>query len=173
MELQRVGAPSAHLAVVIYDEHQADLHGYALAVTRDGRLAEDVVQECFLRLVRELHAGRPPADPRAWLFRVCTNLIRTGFRRRATADRHEPELRSRETAESAEATVLRSEEHRALRDALAQLPVDARMALMLSGEGFSGHEIARVLGKREGATRTLLWRSRLELRAILQPEVDR
>jgi DNA-directed RNA polymerase specialized sigma24 family protein len=68
---------------------------------------------------------------------------------------------------------MRSEEHRALRDALSRLPVDARMALMLSGEGFTGHEIARVLGKREGATRTLLWRSRLELRAILQPEVDR
>jgi RNA polymerase sigma-70 factor, ECF subfamily len=142
-------------------------------VTRDPALAEDVVQESFLRLVRELQARRSPDDPRAWLFRVCTNLIRSGFRRRATADRHGPELRSREMAESAEATVMRSEEHRALRDALSRLPVDARMALMLAGEGFTGHEIARVLGKREGATRTLLWRSRLELRAILQPEVDR
>jgi DNA-directed RNA polymerase specialized sigma24 family protein len=48
-----------------------------------------------------------------------------------------------------------------------------RTALMLSAEGYSGREVAGLLGKREGATRTLLWRGRLELRRLLDGEGDR
>jgi RNA polymerase sigma-70 factor (ECF subfamily) len=174
MELERVAAgPSSHLVIGLYDANQADLHGYALAITHDAGLAEDVVQEAFLRLVRQHHAGQPPHDPRAWLFRVATNLIRSGFRRRSVAERHEPVMYETDAVESAETSVVRSEDRRALRAALATLPVDVRMALMLSAEGYSGREVARLLGKREGATRTLLWRGRLELRRVLDGEADR
>jgi RNA polymerase sigma-70 factor (ECF subfamily) len=174
MELERVNVGwSGELVVGQYDAYQADLHGYALAVTHDAAAAEDVVQETFLRLVRQHQSGRPPDDTRGWLFRVATNLMRSGFRRRSVADRREPLFRSSDSVESAESTVLRSEDRRALRDALAQLPVEVRMALMLSAEGFSGREVAKALGKREGATRTLLWRGRLELRRALDGEGER
>jgi RNA polymerase sigma-70 factor (ECF subfamily) len=174
MDVERVAAGwSPQLVVALYDSLQADLHGYALAVTRDAPAAEDVVQESFLRLVRQHQAGRQPEDPRAWLFRVATNLMRSGFRRRSTADRHEPAMRETDTAESAESSVVRSEDRRALREALSRLPLDMRTALMLSAEGYSGREVAGLLGKREGATRTLLWRGRLELRRLLDGEGDR
>ena len=174
MELERVAVGSnSQLVVGLYDANQADLHGYALAVTHDASSAEDVVQESFLRLLRQHQAGRTPDDPRAWLFRVATNLMRSGFRRRSVAERHEPVMRELDTVESAESSVVQSEDRRALRDALARLPADVRMALMLSAEGYSGREVARLLGKREGATRTLLWRGRLELRRLLDGEGDR
>ena len=158
------------LVLALYDDVAADLHGYALATARDPAAAEDLVQETFLRLLSAHRKGRPPVDPRAWMFRVCTNLVRSRFRRLVVADRHQSELVSREVGESAEATTLRSEGRRELRDALAGLPIELRLALMLSAEGFSGREIARTLGKSEGATRTLLWRGRLELRQLLSED---
>lgn len=172
IELERVIAGWNPESVVgLYDEHQADLHGFALAVTRDAGAAEELVQESFLRLVREHRAGRPPEDTRAWLFRVCTNLARSRFRRRAVADRRSTLLQSEEAHESAESTVIRSERHADLRRALGSLPRDARIALMLSAEGFSGHEIALALRRNDGATRTLLWRARMDLRRLLEREV--
>ncbi len=156
------------VVLALYDDLAADLHGYALATARDAATAEDLVQETFLRLLSAHRRGRPPAEPRAWMFRVCTNLLRSRFRRLVVADRHQARLVSRDVGESAEAATVRSEARRELRDALAALPVELRLALMLSAEGFSGREIAETLGKSEGATRTLLWRGRLELRQLLE-----
>ncbi len=156
----------------LWDDLSPDLLGYATAIARDPAAAEDLVQESFLRLLREHRRGTPPADPRAWVFRVCTNLVRSRFRRLVVADRHRSALVSSEVGESPEATVVRSEGDRELRAALARLPLDVRAALMLSAEGFTGREIARTIGKSEGATRNILWRGRLELRRILS-EADR
>ena len=65
-----------------------------------------------------------------------------------------------------------SPEHRFLRnEAAADLDVvlrgvgeDARAALLLSAEGFTGHEIAAALGRSESATRTLMCRARIRIR---------
>ncbi len=46
-DAQRAGA-----IVAAYDANERDLFSFALAVTRDGPAAEDLVQEAFLRLVR-------------------------------------------------------------------------------------------------------------------------
>ena len=57
----------------IYAEHRLELLRYVHRLTRDVHLAEDLVQDAFLRLWRE---PRPVDNPRSWLFRVCTNLVR-------------------------------------------------------------------------------------------------
>lgn len=157
----------------LYDQLHGDLYGFARAVSRDAAAAEDLVQESFLRLVREHRAGRAPNDPRTWLFRVCTNLSRSRFRRWLVAERHRTLLYSDDVGESPEATILRSESQISVRRALAGLPDEARTALMLTAEGFSGPEVARIIGRSDGATRTLLWRARTELRRSLLGEIER
>jgi RNA polymerase sigma-70 factor (ECF subfamily) len=157
----------------LYDELHGDLYGFAVAVSRDGPTAEDLVQESFLRLVREHRAGRAPKDARTWLFRVCTNLSRSRFRRWRVAERRRNLFYSDDVGESPEASVLRSESQVSVRRALARLPQEVRTALILTAEGFSGPEVARIIGRSEGATRTLLWRARAELRRSLGGEIDR
>jgi RNA polymerase sigma-70 factor (ECF subfamily) len=159
---------------VAYEDHRADLFGYAAMLARSSSVAEDLVHEAFARLVRERSRGRWPDDPRAWLFRVCTNLAVSGARRRAIVDRWQ-QLVGRpaakvEVAEAAEATVVRRERHGDLTRALNALPADHRAALLLAAEGFSGRELAEVLGRSEGATRNLLWRARLALRDRMAAE---
>ncbi|MBA3779851.1 MAG: DDE-type integrase/transposase/recombinase [Chloroflexi bacterium] len=72
----RVAAPSSREQLVLraYEEHQRELMTFAYAVTRDRQVAEDLVQETFFRLVREIGHGFRPDNTRAWLYRVCANL---------------------------------------------------------------------------------------------------
>jgi DNA-directed RNA polymerase specialized sigma24 family protein len=63
--------------------------------------------------------------------------------------------------------VLRGETRREVWAALARLPTDARTALLLAAHGFSGRDIARMLGRSELATRSLICRARLRLREQL------
>jgi RNA polymerase sigma factor (sigma-70 family) len=159
--------------LAVYDANQRDLFSFALAVTRDRGAAEDLVQEAFLRLVRETRAGRLPDQPRAWLYRVTVNLARTRARRAVVADRWRSLFRDRLSIISAEEQVVGREQRDLLRRALGHLPLDARTAFLLASDGHSGREIAGLIGKSEGATRTLLYRARRDLRRTIESEATR
>ena len=150
-----------------YDQHGRDIYSYARAVTRDDAAAEDVTQETFLRLVREANAGRLPEDPRAWLYTVASNLLRSRARRRIVADRWRSVFARPDSVASSEDEVLRRERRSELDRALAALPTEHRMAFLLAASGFTGREVAAAIGRTEGATRNILWRSRLALRERL------
>ena len=53
-----------------YEAHQRELYGFALGATRSAEAAEDVVEEAYLRLIRERSEGRAPSNTRAWLYRA-------------------------------------------------------------------------------------------------------
>lgn len=165
--VERVSATGLVAVTDAYDRFAAGLYSYVASLTRGGDAAEDIVQEGFMRLVGELRAGRPPDDLRPWLYAVCTNLVASRARRRSIAERWRHVLRPRDDElrdEAAEDTVIRREQNGDMRRALEALPREHRAALLLAADGFSGREIARVLGRSEGATRNILWRSRLALR---------
>lgn len=156
-----------------YDAHERALYAFALGITHSGTAAEDLVQESFLRLVREVQAGRAPDNVRAWLYRVCTNLATSRGRRTSVAARYLPFLVSREVGETPEARHLRLELGSELSAALAALTDDERTGLLLSAGGFHGREIAEIIGRSYGATRTMLTRARMKVQARLSAETDR
>jgi RNA polymerase sigma factor (sigma-70 family) len=155
------------LVLTTYESHQRELYTFAFRSTRSAPSAEDVVSEAFLRFVAETRAGRVPGNPRAWLYRVAANIIVSQGRRSAVALRMRQLFVERGTATAPEAAVLEQEEVRALGTALSSLPADARVGLLLSARGFSGDEIAGILGKSSSATRTMLCRARMKLREQL------
>lgn len=156
-----------------FEEFQGDVYGFAVHATRDGDAAADVTQEAFVRLLVQVEAHGVPANTRAWLIRVASNLVITGHRRRSVADRWQRWVARDEVAtDSPEATYLRQEHHRRVHDALGVVHPDARVALLLAANGFSGREIAAVIGRSELATRTLLCRVKAELRDRLAEHED-
>ena len=162
--------PRADTIVDVYQAEHLALFRFARAATGDDEAAEDVLQEAFVRLIREVAAGRPPANAHAWLFRVATNLVVSQARRARTAERHLADLGGERLVESPESHVLLTERDEALRSALTALPVDGRVALLLAAQGFSGREIAGTLGRSEGAARTLLCRTRAKIRERLETD---
>jgi len=152
--------------------HADELFTFLARAGRDDNGAEDIVQETFLRLSREVRAGRTPHQLRAWLYRVASNLLTSRFRRRTVArrwlERYGPATHAAETAPSPEAGLLGRERVQAMERALSVVAVDARQALLLAAEGFSGREIADALGRSEVATRALMCRARIRIRAELE-----
>jgi len=142
-------------ALDAYEEEKPKLAAFAYAMTRDRDRAEDLVQESFLRLLKELRAGRSPENVPAWLFRVCMNLAMSRGRHLMVAKRFLLVARPSSDAPAPDVEVLRSEENAAVLDGLATLSPDAQTALWMAAYGFSGREIASVIGRTEVATRAL------------------
>ena len=155
-----------------FEDYHAELLSFLRRACRDDEAAEDLAQEAFLRLAREVDAGRTPEHIRAWLYRVGSNLVISRARRAGTVvewlRRHGPAAVADDRAPSPEEGLLRRERHSELEALLDTLPPDARTALLLSGQGFSGVEIAAAIGRSHAATRTLLTRTRINLRLALE-----
>jgi RNA polymerase sigma-70 factor (ECF subfamily) len=155
------------IVVDAFDTHARRLKAFALSAVRDADTAEDLVQETYLRLVKEVRAGAVPVNTPAWLFRVCANLIVSGRRRRSVADRMKSLLVDRGVAPSPEEGVVRSDDQARLRAGLAELPADARVALLMAAAGFSSTEIGEAIGRTASATTTYICRARIRLRERL------
>jgi RNA polymerase sigma-70 factor (ECF subfamily) len=161
------GADATAIVEASWAEHAAGLHAYLLSLTRDPSTAEDIAQEAFLRLTREVGDGRTPDNIGGWLHRVATNVAMSRARHNQVVDRYAPTLFDRGLADSPEDAVLRSERDRLIRDALAGLSATDRAAVVMAAEGYRGPEIARALARTQAATRTLLCRARARLRGSL------
>jgi RNA polymerase sigma-70 factor, ECF subfamily len=176
MTMARVAEPAAtdraDLVASLYDRHGDELFGYLCRYCGTRDAAEDLLQETFLRLVREVRAGRTPEQARAWLYRVATNLAMSRGRRISALGRTFRRLRLADPQPSPEPGVIGREARDELLTAVSHLGSDARSALLLSAQGFSGVEIAALINRTPLATRSLLFRARTALRNQLGGEEE-
>jgi RNA polymerase sigma factor (sigma-70 family) len=149
-----------------------EVYAFLVRTVRDVEAAEDLLQEAFLRLTRQVRTAGAPDNTRAWLYRVAANLAVSRGRRISASIRGLLRLNGRrETGtreDTPEVSALRHEASVELVGILRTLPPASRAALLLSSEGFSGAEIAVAIGRSEAATRTLLCRTRLRVRHELE-----
>ena len=168
ISVRPLGAAGEAVVLAAWDRHHDEIYAFLLDATRNPAVAEDLLQDAFIRLLREMRSSRAPEQLRAWLYRVAANLVVDRGRRLVTArrwfDRFGVPGHRLAYDESPEAKLLGDEAERQLDEALGGLPADARTALLLAAEGFSGHEIAQAIGRSEAATRTLMCRARVRVR---------
>jgi RNA polymerase sigma-70 factor (ECF subfamily) len=161
-------AHAGHLVEAAFTQHRAAIVRHLTSVTRDPDAAEDLAQEAFLRLAREIEAGRTPDDAGAWLYRVGTNLAMSRGRHLQVVDRREAELPRPADLESPERAIIQNELAVAVAAFLAQMSGTEQRALTLAAQGYGGIEIAATLGRTPAATRTLLCRARAKIRGQMQ-----
>ena len=111
-----------------------------------------------------MQAGRVPDNVGAWLYRVCSNLILSRGRRIAVARRAMGRLLERGEADAPETHVLRRDFNERTVAALNELPMDARIALLMAAEGHDMASIGLAIGRTPSATRTFVCRMRVRLR---------
>ena len=155
-----------------YRGYREQLHRYLISITHDRDVAEDVAQEAFSRLYREVSLSRSPREPRAWLYRVGRNLVIDRGRQQQTAIRMQDRLCSGGVAASAEEEYLNRESRTELGRVLSGMNAVDRTALLMAADGYSGAEIAGALGISEGAARTRMSRARGRMRKVLRPSVQ-
>jgi RNA polymerase sigma-70 factor, ECF subfamily len=147
-------------------EHVTALRRYALLLVGEAADADDLVQECLLRVIGQSRAWRPVRDMRAYMFATLHNVFVDGHRRR----------RSRQTEIPIETVVAdlvsppsqtKWLEVRDMVAALAQLPAEQREVVLLVGlEGMSYMDAAKVLNVPIGTVMSRLSRGREALRRL-------
>jgi RNA polymerase sigma factor (sigma-70 family) len=151
--------------------HHRAVFRTARAVVRDTALAEDVTQEVFLRLYRNLNAT--PGDDllRAWLLRVTLNVARNIVRgqNRSMVRDHEYHKSTAETGFNVDAPEEDYERRMAIeeaRRALDKIKEPMRSCLLLKQQGLSYREIANSLSLKETNIGSLVARGRKEFARV-------
>lgn len=150
----------------LYDEHCLPLFRFAWRLTSSAADAEDIVQECFLALLRPdcpYDPGRTPL--RTYLFGAARNQAMKRLRTRAEGGE---EYAERPDLRSPEIEALREETSCVVAAAIRALPEAQREALILAHyEQLALAEIAAILGIEVGAVKSRLQRAREGLREAL------
>lgn len=171
--IERAGQGDVAALRRVVDEHLPAITRFAYRMLADRAEAQDVAQETFLRLWRELGRWEPRARLSTWLHRVAHNLCvdKLRARRRVTGSEDD------DTADGRKSVPSQIEEHEraeAVQQALQALPERQRAALTLVyHQGLSNREAAQVLGVEVDALESLLARGRQGLRKLLAAHLDR
>ncbi|MBC7339265.1 MAG: sigma-70 family RNA polymerase sigma factor [Firmicutes bacterium] len=151
------------------------LLGYALKLTCNRCLAEEVCQETMVRAITGWRRyrpvrGRAGVSFQAWLFRIATNVYRDIRRKSArTASAGRPAPGGGGLAASAEDEAIHSIEREAMMEALAALPEEQRAVLVLrTYHDCSYREISEIVGCPEGTVKSRLHYAVLALREELR-----
>lgn len=150
----------------LFDEHHLPLFRFAYRLTGSVSDAEDVVQECFLELLRPGCSYDPRQTPmRTYLFGVVRNQCLKRRRKNALSPENGSEPG---THGSPESQVLRNELEELVARAVMELPDTQREVLILAHyEQIPLAEIARVMDLDVGAVKSRLQRARAQLKQTL------
>ncbi len=159
----------------LYQAHLRDVYSYTYYRIGNHHDAEDLTTQTFLqayrhfeRAQRESH-GRPL---RPWLIRIAHNLAANHFRDRS----RKPQTNLDDTAvlsatHTTEDLVEGRDELKRILEGVQQLPGDRREALIMRfALGMDNREIARALGRTDGATKVLIHRAIRQLEEIVSEQ---
>jgi len=164
------GAPPdpATQVTALYEEHGLGLLRLAVVMLGDRQAAEDVVQDAFLGLYRRWGSLRSADRAHAYVRSAVFNGCRSVLRKRA---RDRQFVLTDPAAESAEASVLLSEEHRQVLAAMRRLPVRQREAVALRYcLDMPLAEVAAVMGISQGTVKSATSRGIAALSRMLKEE---
>ncbi len=155
----------------IYEASRARLYSFLVRLTRRRDLAEEILQETWMRLATRGHLLRDDTHLCAWLFTVARNLFASYCRNRALDTERICELgrMTPHVAPSPFESAASTETERRLERAIADLPPHYREALLLAAEGFAHDEAAVICDVRPDAFRKRLSRAREMVTAALHP----
>ncbi len=157
----------------LYRSHLRDVYSYAYYRVGDHHDAEDLTTQTFLQAYRHFEraqresAGRPL---RPWLIRIAHNLAANHFRDRSRKPQtHIDDTTVLSAIHTTEDLVEGRDELARILAGVQQLPGDRREALIMRfALGMDNGEIARALGRSDGATKVLLHRAIRQLEGFLE-----
>ena len=159
----------------LYRAHLRDVYSYSYYRVGNHHDAEDLTEQTFLQAYRHFERARRESNGRPlrpWLIRIAHNLASNYHRDRAR--RPEAALDNVDPISHPHATeqvVEGREELRRVMAGLTHLPDDRRDALIMRfALGMGNREIARALGRTDGATKVLIHRAIKQLEGQLEPD---
>jgi RNA polymerase sigma-70 factor (ECF subfamily) len=151
-----------------YERSARPLWAYLARVSADPALADDLMQESFVRFLcaarPELSLAEGEVEARRYLFRIGTNLLKDHWRKPPSDSIEELP----EELFAAPCVAGQSDSQAMLGPALAQLrPRDRQLLWLAHAEGYSHREIAQITGLASASIRLLLFRARHRITQML------
>ncbi len=161
---------------VLFERYRMRVYRTALMIVRDPAVAEDILQDCFLKVYANAHridAERPLAP---WLYRVTVNLSYTwlsrGRNRRTPIDHVSDHLVS-PMRHAPDQVTEQSELRQNIRKAISELSLDQRVVVVLYYlNNLSLQDIAEILNLPIGTVKSRLYYARENLRNALGPNLN-
>ena len=156
----------------LYRTHMRDLYSYAYYRIGNHHDAEDLVEQTFLQAYRHFERAQRESDGRPlrpWLLRIAHNLAANHYRYRSRRPQTSLEESGPVAAlHSTEELVSGRDELARVLEGVKRLPDDRREALIMRfALGMDNREIARALGRTDGATKVLLHRAIKQLESLV------
>jgi RNA polymerase sigma-70 factor, ECF subfamily len=159
----------------LYRDHLKDVYSYAYYRVGNQHDAEDLTEQAFLQAYRHFDRARRESDGRPlrpWLIRIAHNLALNYYRDRSR--RPQTPLENADPIPARHGTEAIAEGREELRQLIAKLddlPDDRRDALIMRfALGMDNREIARALGRSDGATKVLIHRAIKQLEGAMEDE---
>ncbi len=172
--LRQMQEGSEQALAALYQRYQGGLYRFALHMSGNSTLAEEVTQETFLQLIQRPEGYQEQRGSlAAFLFGIARNLTRRGLRQQNAWDQLDDEALEREISlprcEDVLQELTRTEDLEQLRKAVLALPEMYREAIVLCDlQEASYAEAAELLGCSPGTVASRLHRARLMLQRRLR-----
>jgi len=162
---------------IIYQQHSARVYALCLRMLCDPVQAEDLVQEVFIQLFRKIHTYRGESAFSTWLHRLTANLVLMHLRRKKPISISLDDIDGSDEGDDRPQKEIGAPDPRltglidrvTLQSAIEQLPRGYREIFTLYDvQGYDHREIARILGRSVGNSKSQLHKARKRLRELLQ-----
>lgn len=167
-------SPSPHFDVdSAYHEHGRSIYGFARSSVGDQSLAEECVQDVFVRAWRARHSYDPDlATQRTWLFAIARNVVIDALRSRAR--RAEPVDEVPEPAATRQSDTARLVDRIDLQAALAQIsPEHREVIIAVQVDGVTYQQLSERSGVSVGTLRSRMYYGLRSVREIMDAEEQR
>lgn len=157
----------------LYRAHLKDVYSYSYYRVGNHHDAEDLTEQTFLQAYRHFERAQRESNGRPlrpWLIRIAHNLAANHYRDRSRKpqsplDESAPIATTHTTEDIAEGR----DELKRILEGVTQLPDERREALIMRfALGMDNREIARAMGKTDGATKVLIHRAIKQLEEIVK-----
>ncbi len=150
-----------------YERSARPLWAYLARVSGNPALADDLLQESFVRFLCADHPQDGEVSARRYLFRIATNLLRDHWRKPKSASLEDIPEEFFRTADHAGACDSKAMLGPALK---AMKPRERQLLWLAYAEGYSHREIAEITGLASASIRLLLFRARHKVARLLAPD---
>ena len=159
---------------VFVHRYHAPIYQYIERLVKDSKKAEDLVQETFIRLIKQLQQKHIPTHPKAWLYRVATNLCKD-YWKSAQYRSEAPPVDELPVKKDEKASVVEIYEHQETRKeilhALSHLPESQQQIVMLRFyQDLKLKEIAEILDLPLGTVKSNLFHALKKLKNFMEDE---
>jgi RNA polymerase sigma-70 factor (ECF subfamily) len=160
----------------IYQEHYAKVFALCYRILKNQEEAEDLAQDTFIRVGKNLHQFRGDAKLSTWLHRVTVNEVLMYLRRQKRNKERSVSINEEGVnllVENAEAESVFFPEQIDVEKAVAQLPPGYREAWLLqSYMGYEHHEVGEIMGIHVGTVKSQCFKARQKLKKLLNKQAN-